>query len=291
MKFNTAMFHFIRNQNKNYKVNFFPEKKFSFYMQNKIYNRIAHPLEIIKENKLNDKFILTFDGGYREHYNISKIYLKKQKGIFFINGKVIEKKDFLDVNKIQLIVNNYPKNDLLYLIEDLLSKRLKKKFLISKLPKESQKYRPLDTKNISTFKYIFQIYLPIKISTKILNIVFYDHLKIDHKKVFKDLYLNLDQILEMRKNGMIFGNHSYNHFPLIKLNYKEQLYEIRKNHDFLKKYDLLDHNFFAYPYGLYNKITLKILKKLNYNFAFTVKKSKSNLNKPLEISRKDAIYL
>ena len=90
---------------------------------------------------------------------------------------------------------------------------------------------------------------------------------------------------------MIFGNHSYNHFPLIKLNYKEQLYEIRKNHDFLKKYDLLDHNFFAYPYGLYNKITLKILKKLNYNFAFTVKKSKSNLNKPLEISRKDAIYL
>ena len=52
-------------------------------MQNKIYNRIAHPLEIIKENKLNDKFILTFDDGYREHYNISKIYLKKQKEFFY----------------------------------------------------------------------------------------------------------------------------------------------------------------------------------------------------------------
>ena len=70
-----------------------------------------------------------------------------------------------------------------------------------------------------------------------------------------------------------------------------KFYEIKKNHDFLVKYDLLDYNIFAYPYGMYNKITINILKKLNYNFAFTVKKSKSSLINPLEINRKDANYL
>ena len=34
--FTTAMFHFIRNDNKNYKVNFFSEKNFTFLMKKKI---------------------------------------------------------------------------------------------------------------------------------------------------------------------------------------------------------------------------------------------------------------
>ena len=61
--------------------------------------------------------------------------------------------------------------------------------------------------------------------------------------------------------------------------------------DFLVKYNLLDQNIFAYPYGMYNKVTLKVLKKLNYDIAFTVKNNKSSLINPLEINRKDANYL
>ena len=177
------------------------------------------------------------------------------------------------------------------LVEELLNKKLKKKFLLKNLPIISRKYRPFDTEQISMFKYIFQIYLPLKLSSNILNIIFYDNLKINHQAVFKDLYLNLNQIHEMKNKGMIFGNHTFNHYPLTKLNSKQQFNEIKRNHDFLKKHDLLNLNILAYPYGVYNKTTIKILKKLKYNFAFSVKQSKSSIKNPFEISRVDANYL
>ena len=290
--FISAMFHFIRNENKSYRVNFFREKKFSYILKKKFNNKILDPEKLFQKKKFEkNKLLLTFDDGYQDHYNIFKKYLDKEKAIFFLNGKVIEKKDFLDVNKIQLIVNNYSAADLINLTEELLSKKLKKKFLLENLPNESKTYRPFDSKKISMFKYIFQIFLPLNISTNVLNEIFYNYLKINHKEVFKDLYLNINQIYEMKKKGMIFGNHTFNHYPLTKLSYKQQFYEIKRNHDFLVKYDLLDYNVFSYPYGVYNKDTLNILKKLNYHFAFTIKKSKPSKKNFLKISRKDANYL
>jgi peptidoglycan/xylan/chitin deacetylase (PgdA/CDA1 family) len=290
--FTTAMFHFIRKNNHNYKINFFSEHSFSLLMNEKIKKNTVDPKKLFDKKKIDkNSYLLTFDDGYKDYYSIFKKYLNNEKAIFFLNGKTIEDKDYLDVNKIQLIANNFNKKELMYLTEQLLNKKLKKKFLLKNLPKKSQNYRPFDSKEISMFKYIFQIFLPLKVSSDLLNEIFYDYLKIDHKKVFKDLYLNIDQIHEMKKKGMIFGNHTFNHYPLIRLNYKGQFYEIKKNHDFLVKYDLLDYNIFAYPYGMYNKVTLNVLKKLNYNFAFTVKKNKSSLINPLEINRKDANYL
>ena len=290
--FTTAMFHFVRNKRTLYRVNYFPEKLFVSLMKKKLNKNIIDPKNLFqKKNLSKNKYLLTFDDGYRDHYSIFKKYLKKNKAIFFLNGKTIEDKEFLDVNKIQLIANNFNHTELMQLTEQLLSREFKKRFLLKNLPSISQTYRPFDTKEISMFKYIFQILLPLKKSTHLLNKIFYNYLKIDHKKVFKDLYLNIDQIYEMKKKGMIFGNHTFNHYPLVRLNYKKQFYEIKKNHDFLLKYNLLDQNIFAYPYGMYNKVTLKVLKKLNYNIAFTVKKKKSSLINPLEINRKDANYL
>lgn len=289
MMFTTGMFHFIKKKNTNIKVNYYPEKKFSLLLK-KNKRKIINPIYMEKNDKKNN-VLLTFDDGYKDHYNIYKKFLKSKPSLFFLNGKVFEKKDFLDVNKIQIIANNFKSENLLYLVEELVNKFSKKRFYVNSISNKGTKYRPLDTKNTSILKYIFQIYLPFSISSKILNLIFYDFLKINHKKLFKEFYLNLDQALEMKKNGMIFGNHTYNHYPLTRLKYKDQFFEIKKNHDILQKYDLLDDNFFSYPYGLYNKNTLKILKKLNYKFAFTIKKNKSNLNNPLKLSRMDANFL
>lgn len=291
--FTTAMFHFVRKKNKDYNVIYYPEHKFENLFKKKFKEKILSPQNFFEKKEFaNKKYLLTFDDGYKDHYIIFKKYLKKEKAIFFLNGKTIEKKEFLDVNKIQLIANNFlNKKELMNITEELINKKIKKKFLLKDLPKDSKIYRPFDTKEISIFKYIFQIFLPLKTSTNLLDEIFFNYLKINHKVVFRNLYLNINEIHEMKKKGMIFGNHSYSHYPLTRLNYRQQYYEIKKNHDFLIKYDLLDHNIFAYPYGVYNKTTLKILKKLNYNFAFTVKKSKSNIKFPLEISRKDVNFL
>ena len=45
--------------------------------------------------------------------------------------------------------------------------------------------------------------------------------------------------------------------------------------------------FFSYPYGKFNNITVKILKKLRYDFAFTVNHGYMNIDQPLLLNRID----
>jgi peptidoglycan/xylan/chitin deacetylase (PgdA/CDA1 family) len=77
--FISAMFHFIRNKNKSYKVNFFREKKFSYILKKKFNNKILDPEKLLQKKKFDkNKLLLTFDDGYQDHYNIFKKYDDKR---------------------------------------------------------------------------------------------------------------------------------------------------------------------------------------------------------------------
>ena len=71
--------------------------------------------------------------------------------------------------------------------------------------------------------------------------------------------------------GMNFGSHSENHEWMEFLTSKEQKDEVLKSKKFFNKNFKSKENFktFCYPYGSYNQETIKILKKNNYDMAFT----------------------
>ena len=79
-------------------------------------------------------------------------------------------------------------------------------------------------------------------------------------------------IREMSKNSMVFGSHGYDHLWWGNLKLNEQEKELCKSINFFKKNKIFNKSLsVAYPYGSYNKDTIKLLKKYNIKFALTTK--------------------
>ena len=287
-----VMYHYIRKKFENkIKLNSLNiedfKKQINFLEKN---GNFINPLDLRNKFFLG-KNLLTFDDGYADHFKHVFPVLKKKniKAIFLLYARVYEKKEFLDVNKIQLIVNNLKKSNLIPTLELIVNKFSKKKIVLSKIIKKNLTRRnKYDAKSVDDFKKLIQFLLPSKISKQSLDEFFYNHLNIDHDKLFKNFYLSIDQILEMHENGMIFGNHTLSHPYLSKLSYKEQSAEIMKNEIFLNKMKLLKKiKCFCYPYGQFNNNTIKIIKRLRYDFAFTVNQGYMNVKQPLLLNRVD----
>lgn len=240
------------------------------------------------------KYLLTFDDGLKDHLEIAELLKKKNYiGIFFIPSFPYLKKDLLDVHKAHLILGkvggktcfletqNYLKKNRIF---NFINKNEKNKFLdIYKTHKDDQ-YK-------KEFKRIINYYGNLNFRKRILKFLLK---KFDIEINYKKFYLSEKEIKYMKEIGMIIGAHSHSHILLSRLNYFEQIKEIKTSKKFLE--NLLDEscNYFCYPYGKkgsYNKSTLKILKDLNFKKAFVVKHNsiskKTFLQYPYELPRFD----
>ena len=85
-------------------------------------------------------------------------------------------------------------------------------------------------------------------------------------------YLTKEQLLEMSKDNLCtIGAHCYHHLPLAKLSKEQQEFELLEAKSVIEKIINKPVLFMAYPYGQYNKATLKILRaKKAYNASYIV---------------------
>ena len=237
-------------------------------------------LEILDSKKIPKKksILLTFDDGYKDHYEYVFPHLSKKKisGIFYPPIKTIKNSEVLDVNKIHFIMEkNMNSKSLLNLIYDLV-KKYDKKFnpIDFKKIKLSSRY---DNKEKILIKSLLQYILPKKIRKKILDQTFEKILDINEADFAKQLYINSDNIIEMNKNKMHFGSHGYNHLWWGHLNKNEQYNEINKSIKFFKKINVYNQNFsLCYPYGSYNSTTIKLMKHFKISFALTTEVNSIN---------------
>lgn len=80
--------------------------------------------------------------------------------------------------------------------------------------------------------------------------------------------MDLNQILEMHRSGLIeFGGHTMHHVKLNNFSPEKQKEEIEGNKIYLEK--ILNEKLvsFAYPFGIFNDESKKIVKELGYNFG------------------------
>ncbi|WP_050608386.1 polysaccharide deacetylase family protein [Clostridium niameyense] len=77
------------------------------------------------------------------------------------------------------------------------------------------------------------------------------------------------QIKEMNDNGITIASHTVNHDQLDILSYEKQLETMKKSKEDLEKILGKKVNYIAYPYGKWNKDTLKAAKEAGYTMAFT----------------------
>jgi peptidoglycan/xylan/chitin deacetylase (PgdA/CDA1 family) len=273
------MYHYIRSFNKNYPyLNFLDfedfKKQNNYFENHQGFVKITDNLDqCFSENK----YLLTFDDGLKEHLKVAKyLYEKNILGIFFIPGKQLEKKDFLSIHKIHLIFSIYNSDQLISIFKRFnIDTNFKKNiFFIFDKQKDLLEKKDFFTENN---KKIYLKTILNNLDQKNLNIVNnifnYCISKKEQKKIFKNFYLNYHDIKKLYNFGMKIGGHSYSHKVLSKLNYNQQKIDIYKSINILSKILKKKIQYFSYPYGgfkVFNHSTIKILKEKNIKYVFNV---------------------
>ena len=272
-KIYAVMYHYIHNKGiNNYKFNRLKINEFKsqirFFKKNFNILNYEDFTEILLTRKIPKKpsVILTFDDGYKDHIENVFSVLKKEKlkGFFYPPTSIFDNK-LLDVNKIQIILSTNP--DLKKII-DFTKKNLKKDFEeIIKKEKNILKSR-YDNKDTTLIKRLYQYAIPKKKRVKLLNLLFNKIIDEDEKILSKKLYLNKKELINLHNEDMHIGVHGIDHFWLSKISDTQQIKEINGAKKFYKSLNI-NSNSICYPYGAYNKYTLKILKKYKFKFGLT----------------------
>lgn len=282
------MFHYVTS---NFKYHHFDKNQFEIIVKQLAETKQIISLKQLKEmqNKMekidDDCIMLTFDDGTVDHYKYVYPILKKYNvhGLFFICSNVI-KREILDIQYIHQILSKSHVNEIYLQVQQFIEKNNLSICFEEKFCKETDNWKE------SYIKQLLQTILPEKYRKELLEKLIKKY-KISTD--FNDYYMTIDNILEMKSNGMEFGCHTNSHKRLSYLNENEQINEIKENMQLLYKYNVLDENnvvSIAYPFGNYNNTTIKILDELNFEFAFTTREENVCKGK-LEIGRFDCNVL
>lgn len=91
-------------------------------------------------------------------------------------------------------------------------------------------------------------------------------------------YVTWEQVKDMQNNGWDIYPHGMTHPNLSKLSAEQQTSEIVQSRKLIEEKLGTTADVFCYPYGLYNKDTLKIMKQHHYKLAFTITQGRVDSN-------------
>jgi peptidoglycan/xylan/chitin deacetylase (PgdA/CDA1 family) len=221
--------------------------------------------------------LLTFDDGYIDHYQYVFPVLDELKiqGSFYPPAKAITEQEVLDVNKIHFILAAEPnKTKIIKEIYDNLDKyrddfNLKSNtWYFDKLAKPNR----FDTPEVIFIKRLLQTELNETLRKTITNRLFERFVGMDEQSFSSELYMNIEQLRCMRRNGMHIGSHGFDHYWLGTLSKEKQDDEILQSLKFLKQLRCNINKWtMCYPYGNYNESTIELLSKYNCKLAMTTK--------------------
>jgi len=226
-------------------------KKFNLNIQPKLFEKqiiwlknnfnIISPIDLLNQNYKKPAVMITFDDGDKSYIKTAVPILKKHNvpSIMFLNMDVIQG------NLSWAGISTY----------------------LTDISKEFKKYLKI-TKNIS----INFLELDKKNANNFLNTVNKKNLLKKIKK-YTGNFLSLNELKKLDKSNLVFfGNHLYNHYNAINLNYNDLKKQYLMNQNKIKKYNNFT-KFFAYPFGqketCYNSKTNKIINKLGANAIFS----------------------
>ncbi|MFW0737299.1 polysaccharide deacetylase family protein [Flavobacterium sp. T12S277] len=239
--------------------------------------------------------LLTFDDAYIDHFNVVYPVLNNMgiQGSFFAPVRAVMENSMLDVNKIHFILAAQENiNEIIKKIYILLDKyRVEYKlesnlYYYTKLAKENR----YDIAEVIFIKRLLQVELEENLRKIITDELFKEIIGVDESIFSRELYMSLDQIKCMCKNGMHIGSHGYDHYWLGSLSRENQKIEIEKSLEFIKAVGGdLNYASICYPYGNYNADTLSLLQNYNFKVGMTtrVEVSDLSLDNPLELPRLD----
>ena len=135
-----------------------------------------------------------------------------------------------------------------------------KKFNKNKNIKKNYIIPTFDDGNLSDFELVLN-------ELKLRNL--YSYFFIIPKLIGKRNYLTWDMVINLNKNKMIIGSHSFSHINLVKCKPSIAKYEMKKSKEIIE--DKLNEKIdsFSFPYGEFNSNLINLAKETGYKKIFT----------------------
>jgi peptidoglycan/xylan/chitin deacetylase (PgdA/CDA1 family) len=238
--------------------------------------------------------LLTFDDGYSDHFaNVFPLLdVRRIKGCFFPPVQAIVEHKVLDVNKIQFTLAAVP--DAAALLDQVFDSLAEfrsnydlktKEAYLSVAPEH--RYDPRD---VTILKHLLQHELPEPVRVEIVRRLFAQHVTTDDVAFACELYMSVDQLSCLRRNGMHIGSHGYSHVWLNHVSPEAQAVEVDRSLDFLQQAGVRKDDWtMCYPYGGFDASLLQILRNRNCRFGLSVEARVADidLDDPLTLPRLD----
>ena len=239
----------------------------------------------------NKKIVLTFDDGLKDHYkNVFPRLIKKNLvGQFFVSSAPLLRSIVLDVHKIHLLLASQNIDVLFKQLQD----RIRGESLLENVNEDSYKDEKVRFDNIKvlTFKRLLQRDLPKEVRKQALGSIFDHYFPGEESLISNHLYMSIGELKEMKRVGMVIGNHTESHQWLSYLEIEEALQEVENCENFLIESDLVtkDEKLIAYPYGDISMNLMNELDRLGYKIGYTTQPTylKQNELNPLMVPRLD----
>jgi peptidoglycan/xylan/chitin deacetylase (PgdA/CDA1 family) len=223
----------------------------------------------------SNAILLTFDDGYSDHFqNVFPLLdARGIQGCFFPTVRAVLEHRVLDVNKIQFVLASVPEAGVL--LEQIFASldefrseyalRTKEEYLLAFT--ERHRYDPSE---VTAVKRLLQRELPEAVRREIVKRLFAQYVTRDEEAFASELYMSVDQIECMLRNGMHIGGHGRTHAWLNHLPPEMQAAEIDGSIAFLEALGVgKDDWTMCYPYGGFNESLLQILRQRHCPLGFT----------------------
>ena len=231
--------------------------------------------------ELENKIILTFDDGLKDHYKYVFPELKKRKiwGIFYVPFKPYIDNKILDVHRIHLLLGKYKAKRILSAIKNVLDESMLSHSHIDEYHSETYGHQKNDP-DTNYVKRLLNYFIDYKYREGVIDqlmLIFFP----DEKCMVHDFYMTTDELKVLHNAGMMLGSHTVNHPVMSKLKSSEQEIEIQQSFEMLEQITGVSERTFAYPYGgfhSFNREKEDLLANHNSIFSFNVESRDISLN-------------
>lgn len=239
--------------------------------------------------------LLTFDDGYADHFHNVLPVLEREdmKGCFFPPAGCIQERSVLTVNKIHFVLAVVDDAGELaeYLMERIEAEREAwdletPEHYWERLGKSGR----WDPPEVVFCKRLLQRELPRELRRRWTDDLFKKYVTADEAAFSDELYMNREQLSELRERGMYVGCHGYEHYWMNTLEPERQNEELDRSLSFLSGLGVnTDRWIMCYPYGAYDDSLKNLLRERNCVAALTTEQglARPGEDDPLALPRID----
>jgi peptidoglycan/xylan/chitin deacetylase (PgdA/CDA1 family) len=209
---------------------------------------------------------LTFDDGYRDHYEFvfPLLHERDWQGSFFPPARTVRDRELLDVNRVHFILAANPDHlRVIDTIREYIERHQSHAGVrtFAEYWAELAQASRMDPKETIFIKRILQHALPESLRTELANDLFDRIVAVDQAVFAAELYMSPEQLRTMIRCGMYVGSHGAGHYWLDRLDPAAQAAEIDDSLAFLRALGAPTDNWvMCYPYGAHNDGLRKLLK-------------------------------